>query len=85
MQQAGGNVPLMTVVSSDADGLLVEAQQHTFHHATVRGLKTDSITLGKTNHQRGSPSLENEFEPFNDHAIEEEQVFFVQPLDRLGS
>ncbi len=54
MQQAGGNVPLVTVVGNDVDSFLVEAQYRAFDFAAIRSLKTDPVALSKANFSSGS-------------------------------
>ena len=83
MQQAGCDVPLVTVVGGDADGFLVEAQHHAFQHPAVRGLKADPVAFGETRHQRGGAGLGDEFEPLDDQPVEKEQILFVQSFDCL--
>jgi len=82
-QQAGRDVPLVAIVRGDADGLLVKAQHPAFQHPAVRGLEADSIAPGEAGHQRGGAGLGNELEPLDDQPVEKEQIFLLQPLDRL--
>jgi len=61
-QQSGRNVPLVAIVSGDADGLLVEAQNDSFQHSAIRGLEADAVALGVTGHQAGTSGLGDKFD-----------------------